>query len=119
MFVVFVVSSSSQFRLVCVFSICNYLLRSILISLLVTHGSGLCYIFSCSDSVDPDKDWCYWHYLGRGTQYQLLAGPMYTVLFAISGIPLGKCLSTCFFLILLLESYKHAFTINLFIVSTG
>ena len=50
------------------------------------------FVCSCSESVNPDRDWCNWHYLGRGTQYQVLAGPMFIVLFAISGIPLGRFL---------------------------
>ena len=33
---------------------------------------------------------CEWHYLGHGVDYQLLAGPIFIVLFSISGIPMGK-----------------------------
>ncbi|CAH1786619.1 unnamed protein product [Owenia fusiformis] len=38
---------------------------------------------------DRNTTVCQWKYLGTGILYQLLAGPLYIVLYAVSGIPLG------------------------------
>ncbi|CAH1787144.1 unnamed protein product, partial [Owenia fusiformis] len=32
---------------------------------------------------------CSWYYLGTGIEYQLLAGPLFIILFSLSGVPLG------------------------------
>ena len=34
---------------------------------------------------------CVWDYDGTGSQYQILAGPVFILVFSISGIPLGFC----------------------------
>ena len=39
---------------------------------------------------DNGTEYCYWFYNGQGFEYQLLAGPIYIVMFAVSGILLGK-----------------------------
>jgi len=48
--------------------------------------SGDCYRCDLRDT----KALCEWRYVGRGLQYQLLAGPVFTVLFSVSGVPLGN-----------------------------
>jgi hypothetical protein len=47
-------------------------------------------IIRCRPDVAQNESWCYWRYLGTGTQYQLLAGPLYILMFAVSAIPMGK-----------------------------
>ena len=32
---------------------------------------------------------CKWDYTGTGTQYDLLAGPIFVLVFTIAGVPLG------------------------------
>ena len=34
---------------------------------------------------------CVWDYDGTGNQYQILAGPVFILVYTISGIPLGFC----------------------------
>ena len=47
-------------------------------------------ILTCScDNVISENSPCYWKYTGQGTDYQLLVGPMYIIVFSLSGIPLG------------------------------
>lgn len=57
-----------------------------------------------------DTNACYWKYLGTGLSYQLLAGPLYIVLFSFSGIPLGNersvILPFIFFFIIINETKK-------------
>ena len=43
-----------------------------------------------SESLDNGTAYCYWFYNGQGVEYQLLAGPIYIVMFACSGILLGE-----------------------------
>lgn len=34
---------------------------------------------------------CVWDYDGTGSQYQILAGPVFILVYTVSGIPLGFC----------------------------
>ena len=50
----------------------------------------VCSLLYCSCSDKSDSSGCYWHYLGQGNDYQILAGPVFMIVFSISGVPLGK-----------------------------
>ena len=50
-----------------------------------------CFIFpaSCKAVVDGEEAQCDWNYSGQGLEYQILAGPIFVVIFTISGVIMG------------------------------
>ena len=46
----------------------------------------MAYINATSDS---SPDLCMWEYSGRGIEYQVIAGPVFVVIFTFSGVIMG------------------------------
>ena len=58
------------------------------------HFSHQNNLYVCCRCAKEETTPCYWRYFGRGIDYQLLAGPLYIVIFSISGIPMGNIRSS-------------------------
>ena len=82
---------------------------------LLTRQLSTC--FRCEPVSSNMTQLCDWLYLGQGFEYQLLAGPLFIMLFSISGIPMGESLINFYFYIILFIS--HAYTVYYFCIFTG
>ena len=52
-------------------------------------------MFSCHSIVDKEgQHVCEWDYTGQGFAYQILAGPVFIVVFTFAGIPIGLAADT-------------------------
>ena len=51
----------------------------------------LCFRCEWKRAQNSSQHVCVWDYDGTGSQYQILAGPVFILVYTISGIPLGFC----------------------------
>ena len=52
---------------------------------------ALCFRCERKRAGNSSQHVCVWDYDGTGNQYQILAGPVFILVYTISGIPLGFC----------------------------
>ena len=83
---------------VCVGSPCDLLLLAVFIEIdkykALMEKSNYCVLcFRCERkrAGNSSQHVCVWDYDGTGNQYQILAGPVFILVYTISGIPLGFC----------------------------
>ena len=83
---------------VCVGSPCDLLLLAFFIEIdkykaLMEKNNYCVLCFRCERkrAGNSSQHVCVWDYDGTGNQYQILAGPVFILVYTISGIPLGFC----------------------------